>query len=104
MSNNRDSLSPVSRAVIAGALVGTTASCVEQWRRYQNGEKTLHQTAATVMCDAAKGGMVGGVVMAVANATAGRPALTLLTLLSAGAAGIYLMDAISKKDAHNETV
>ncbi|ATA23062.1 hypothetical protein BIY26_10460 [Brenneria goodwinii] len=103
MSNNRDSLSPVSRAVIAGALVGTTASCVEQWRRYQNGEKTLHQTAAAVACDAAKGGLVGGAVMAVANATAGRPVLTLLTLLSAGAAGIYLMDAIGKKEADDET-
>ncbi|RLM20090.1 hypothetical protein BIY29_15790 [Brenneria alni] len=103
MSNNRDSLSPVSRAVIAGALVGTTAACVEQWRHYQNGEKTLHQTAAAVMCDAAKGGAVGGVVMAVANATAGRPALTFLTLLGAGAAGIYLMDAISKKGANDET-
>ncbi|PWC18873.1 hypothetical protein [Brenneria corticis] len=103
MSNNRDSLSPVSRAVIAGALVGTAASCVEQWRCYQQGEKTLHQTAAAVMYDAAKGGMVGGAVMAVANATAGRPALTLLTLLSAGAAGIYLLDAISKKEVNNET-
>ncbi|MDX5629648.1 MULTISPECIES: hypothetical protein [unclassified Brenneria] len=103
MSNNRDSLSPVSRAVIAGALVGTTASCVEQWRHYQNGEKTLHQTAATVVCNAAKGGLVGGAVMAVADATAGRPVLTLLTLLSAGAAGIYLMDAIAKKDVDNET-
>ncbi|BDH44803.1 hypothetical protein TUM12370_08470 [Salmonella enterica subsp. enterica serovar Choleraesuis] len=98
MSNNRDELSPVSRAIIAGALVGTTTSCIEQWRSYQNNEKTLNQTAVKVASDAAKAGLVSGAVMAVANATAGRPLLTMLTVISAGAAGLYLMDAIKNKE------
>ena len=97
MSNNRDELSSVSRALIAGALVGTTTSCIEQWRSYQNGEKSLNQTAAKVVSDATKAGL------AVASATAGRPLLTMLTVISAGAAGLYLMDAMKNKENDNES-
>ena len=103
MSNNRDELSSVSRALIAGTLVGTTTSCIEQWRSYQNGEKSLNQTAAKVVSDATKAGLVSGAVMAVASATAGRPLLTMLTVISAGAAGLYLMDAMKNKENDNES-
>lgn len=103
MSNNRDSLSPVSRAVIAGALVGTATSCIKQWGSYQQGELTLNQTAANVARDAAKAGLISGGVMAVANATAGRPLLTLLTVASAGIAGMYLMDALQNKREDDES-
>ena len=103
MSNNRDELSSVSRALIAGALVGTTTSCIEQWRSYQNGEKSLNQTAAKVVSDPTKAGLVSGAVMAVASATAGRPLLTMLTVISAGAAGLYLMDAMKNKENDDES-
>ncbi|AWH89446.1 hypothetical protein [Limnobaculum parvum] len=97
MSNNSDRINPASRALIAGALVGATASGVEQWRQYQRGEKTLEQATSKVLIDATKAGLVSGAAMTVANATAGRPVLTLLTLLSAGAAGLYLLDSINKR-------
>lgn len=97
MSNNSDRLNPASRALIAGALVGAAASGVEQWRRYKNGENTLEQATGKVLKDATKAGLISGAAMTVANATAGRPVLTLLTVLSAGAAGLYLMDAVNKR-------
>ncbi len=103
MSNSRDALSPVSRAMIAGALVGTTSSCIAQWRQYQNGERTLNQTAVTVARDATRAGLVSGAVMAVANASAGRPLLTLLTVVSAGVAGMYLLDAVQQKRENHES-
>lgn len=96
MSNNSDRLNPASRALIAGALVGATASGVEQWRRYQSGEQSLNQATSKVLIDATKAGLISGAAMTVANATAGRPVLTLLTVLSAGAAGLYLLDAMKK--------
>lgn len=96
MSNNRDALSPIGRALVAGALVGTTTSCLEQWRRYQRGEVTLNEGAATVARDAARAGIVSGAVMAVANASAGRPLLTWLTLASAGIASLYVLDTLQQ--------
>lgn len=99
MSNNSDRLNPASRALIAGALVGAAASGIEQWRRYKNGENTLECAAGEVLKDATKAGLISGAAMTVANATAGRPVLTLLTVLSAGAAGLYFMDAVSKRNS-----
>lgn len=99
MSNNRDALSPISRAVVAGALVGTTTSCIEQWRRYQCGETTLNESAVKVASDAAKAGVVSGAVMAVASASAGRPLLTWLTLASAGIASLYVLDAMQRRES-----
>ncbi|MFT8211987.1 MAG: hypothetical protein ACMZI0_17960 [Symbiopectobacterium sp.] len=92
MSNNRDALSPISRAVVAGALVGTTTSCIEQWRRYQRGETMLNESAVKV---------VSGAVMAVASASAsaGRPLLTWLTLASAGVASLYVLDAMQRRES-----
>lgn len=97
MSNSSDRLNPASRALIAGALVGGTASCIEQWRRYQNGEKTIEQVTGKVLVDATKAGFISGAAMTVANATAGRPLLTLVTVLSAGAAGLYILDSMNKR-------
>lgn len=102
MSNNRDALSPISRAVVAGALVGTTTSCIEQWRRYQRGETSLNESAVKVASDAAKAGVVSGTVMAVASASAGRPLLTWLTLASAGIASLYVLDAMQRRESSQD--
>lgn len=96
MSNSNSQMSPASRAMIAGVLVGGTASGIKNWQEYCQGEKTFNQTLNKVMSDAVKAGLVSGTTMAVANATAGRPVLTLFTLLSAGAAGLYLLDSIKR--------
>lgn len=97
MSNNRNALSTINRAIVAGALVGTATSCLEQWRHYQQGGQSLNQAAARVACDATKAGLLSGAVMAVAQANAGRPLLSLLTVAGAGAAGLYLLDAMHNK-------
>lgn len=97
MSNNRDRLDPVSRAAIAGALVGASASCVREWQRYQQGDKTLNHAATHVIKDTVKASAISAGVMAVANATAGRPTQTLLAILGISAASLYVMDAMTKR-------
>ena len=98
MSNSRDQFSSVNRALVAGALVGATGSCIAQWQSYRSGEQSLNQTALNVARDAAKGGLVGGGVMAVSRAGAGRPLLSTLAIISAGVASMYLLDEIKKKN------
>ncbi|WP_434777855.1 hypothetical protein [Neisseria sp. Ec49-e6-T10] len=94
MSNNGTQLKVHNRAMIAGALVGGIASGVENWKRQQQGEQSIQETTCKVVKDAAKAGVVSGAAMYVANATAGRPVLTMLTVLSTAAAGLYLIDSI----------
>lgn len=103
MSNSRNTLSPVNRAMVAGALVGATSSCLAQWKTYQSGEQSLNQTAVNVARDATKAGLISGGVMAVANASAGRPLLTMLAIVSAGVAGMYLLDEVQNKRANHDT-
>ncbi|MGK8934155.1 hypothetical protein ACRS85_15535 [Pluralibacter gergoviae] len=67
MSNSRDDFSPVNRALVAGALVGATGSCIAQWKNYRSGEQSLNKTALNVARDAAKGAAIGGGVMAISR-------------------------------------
>ncbi|KAA8998094.1 hypothetical protein FJU30_16890 [Affinibrenneria salicis] len=101
MSNSGDRLHPASRALIAGAILGGVASGVQQWQRYRQGEQSLEDAACRTAGDAARAGLLSGGAMAVAEATAGRPLLTMLTVLSAGAAGLYLMDTLTRS-SHEE--
>ncbi|HID4048344.1 TPA: hypothetical protein ACXE9F_004889 [Pluralibacter gergoviae] len=98
MSNSRDDFSPVNRALVAGALVGATGSCIVQWKNYRSGEQSLNMTALNVARDAAKGAAIGGGVMAISRAGAGRPLLSTLAIISAGVASMYLLDEIKKKN------
>lgn len=83
--------------MIAGALVGGVASGVENWRRLKAGEQDIAQTARKTVVDAAKAGALSGAAMYVADASAGRPVLTMLTTLTAAAAGLYLLDSLQRK-------
>ena len=100
MSNSSRELSPASRAMIASALLGGTASAAGQWSAYQRGELQVNELAAKTLKDAAKAGVAGGMATAVAGRMAGRPLLSLATVLCAGAASLYLIDELT--DNSNE--
>ncbi|MEX3018886.1 hypothetical protein AB4K05_04725 [Kluyvera sp. STS39-E] len=97
MNNNRDRNSRVSRAAVAGALVGGSTACLREWQRYQQSEQTLNEAACTVMKETAKASLISGTVMAIADANKGRPLESVLTIIGVGAASLYLMDALAKR-------
>lgn len=101
MSNNRDQLSPASRAMLVGALLGGSASGVRQWQACQQGEVEVNDAVQQVLRDAGKAALASGAATAIADRLAGRPVLSMLTILSAGAAGLYLLDELQGK-SHEE--
>lgn len=102
MSNQSDQLSPASRAMIAAALIGGGASTAKQWQAYRQQEVDLDEATRQVLTDAVKAGAIGGLATAVAGAMAGRPLLSMLALLSVGAAGMHLMDEIKGNNQDEE--
>ncbi|WP_299020396.1 hypothetical protein [uncultured Photobacterium sp.] len=97
MSNSTDQLSPASRAMLVSALLGGSASGMRQWQAYQQGEVEIDQAVQQVLRDAGKTALAGGAATAIAGQLAGRPVLSMLTILSAGAAGLYLLDELKGK-------
>ncbi|WP_394199812.1 hypothetical protein [Shewanella waksmanii] len=91
MSNSQDKLSPASRAMLVGALVGGTASAASQWQRRQQGEIDTDQMVKHAAKDALKAGAISGSATYIAQQMAGRPTLSMLTILSVGAAGLYML-------------
>lgn len=97
MSNATDQLSPASRALIAGVLIGGGASAASQWNSYKKGELAVDTLVRNSVKDAAKAGIISGAATAVAGQMAGRPILSAAALLTAGAASLYLMDNLKEK-------
>ncbi|WP_260260473.1 hypothetical protein [Vibrio intestinalis] len=102
MSNGTDKLSAASRAMIVGAMAGGGASVVSNWHRHQQGDIDTNQMATQAAVSALKAGAVSGASTYVAEKMAGRPALSLLTILSVGAAGVYLMDQLSENKSDEQ--
>ncbi|WP_298444964.1 hypothetical protein [uncultured Ferrimonas sp.] len=100
MSNSNSSLSAAQRTLIASALLGGTASVASQWRAYQRGEVDINQLTHNTLRDAAKAGLAGGAATAIGTQMAGRPVLSLATVLLGGAAALYLMDEM--KDTQHD--
>lgn len=92
MTNSQDQMSTASRIMVANALLGGSASALNQWRHYQAGRTDVHQMTRQVLGDTIKAGIAGGVATAIAGKMAGRPVLSMITLLTAGAATLYLID------------
>lgn len=97
MNNNRDRNNRVSRAAVAGAIVGGSAACVREWQRYQQNEQTINEAACAVMKETAKASLISGTVMAIADSNKTRPLQSVLTIIGVGAASLYLMDALAKR-------
>lgn len=89
MSNATNQLSPASRAMLVGAMVGGAASASAHWKEHKTGELDTNALVNQVVKDSVKAAAVSGATTYVAGKMAGRPALSMLTLLSAGAAGLY---------------
>ncbi|KLV05102.1 hypothetical protein ABT56_12965 [Photobacterium aquae] len=100
MSNSSNQLHPASRAMLVGAIVGGTASAASQWQSHKKGDIDTNQMVASVARDSLKAGLVSGATTYVADKMAGRPILSMLTILSASAAGLYLLDNITDKTNH----
>ncbi len=96
MSNSSSELSPASRAMLTGAMIGGAASAISQWKSAQTGEITTEQFAANFAKDTLKAGAISGATTYVAGKMAGQPVLSMLTLVAAGAASVYLFDKCIK--------
>ncbi len=83
--------------MIVGALLGGGASAATQWKAHQRGEIETNEMIAKVTKDAVKTGVISGGSTYVAQQMAGRPLLSMLTIVSAGAAGLYLMEQLKDK-------
>lgn len=83
--------------MIIGAMAGGSASLVSNWQRHQQGDLATNDLVAQASLSALKAGAVSGASTYAAEKMAGRPVLSLLTILSVGAAGIYLVDQLSEE-------
>ncbi|SHO55092.1 magnetosome protein MamC [Vibrio quintilis] len=97
MSNIHDELSPASRAMLVGAIIGGAASVASQWKERQRGEISPNQFATSVTKDTLKAGAISGATTYVAGKMAGQPVLSMLTILAAGAAGVYMLEQNQEK-------
>lgn len=96
MSNSSDKLSSTHRAMLIGAMAGGGASLASQWRAHQNGTLATNDVAMNAAKSAIKAGAISGTSTYIAENMAGRPALSLFTILSVGTASLYIMDQISE--------
>ncbi len=98
MSNATNKLSTANRAMLVGAIAGGSASIAKQWQQHKTGQLETNTMVSNAAKDALKAGAIAGSTTYVAEQMAGRPALSLLTILSVGAAGLYLLDQTSEKN------
>lgn len=98
MSNATNKLSTANRAMLVGAIAGGSASLAKNWQHHKTKHIDTNTIAAKAAKDAIKAGVIAGSTTYVAEKMAGRPALSLLTILSVGAAGLYLLDQNSDKE------
>ncbi len=84
--------------MLVGAIAGGSASVARQWHAHSNGEIDTTELVATAAKTAVKTGAVAGATTYVAEKMAGRPALSMLTILSVGAAGLYLLDQVTESN------
>ncbi len=100
MSNATNKLSTANRAMLVGAITGGCASLAKNWQQHRTGHLDTNIMAAEATKDAIKASAIAGSTTYIAEKMAGRPVLSLLTILSVGAAGLYLLD--QKLDKDNE--
>ncbi len=96
MSNSTNKLSTANRAMIVGAIAGGSASVAKQWHEHKSGDIEANELVTNAATDALKAGVVAGATTYVAEKMAGRPALSMLTILSVGAAGLYMLDQLTE--------
>lgn len=98
MSNSTDKLSSANRALVVGAIAGGCATIASQWKAHQSNVLNTNELVNKAALNAVKSGAIAGTTTYVAEKMAGRPVLSILTILSVGAAGLYLMDQASESN------
>ncbi|WP_070964224.1 magnetosome protein MamC [Vibrio sonorensis] len=98
MSNSTNKLSAANRAMLVGAIAGGSATIASQMVKKNEGEIDTNQLVSETAKNAVKTAAVAGATTYVAEKMAGRPVLSMLTILSVGAAGLYLMDQLTDKN------
>ena len=100
MANSKDKLSATNRAMLVGAILGGGASIAKQWKSHQAKDVQTNELCAKAVKDSIKAGLIAGGTTYVAGKMAGRPVLSMATILATGTAGLYLMDQFkgNKKD------
>ncbi len=98
MSNSTDNLSSANRALLVGAIAGGSASIAKQWSSHASGELETTELVVNAAKTAVKTGAVAGATTYVAEKMAGQPVLSMLTILSVGAAGLYLLDQATESE------
>lgn len=95
MSNSANKLSSANRAMLVGAMAGGSATVATQWKEYKAGNIDTNEMVTNAAKSALKTAAIAGATTYVAEKMAGRPTLSMLTILSVGTAGLYLMDQAS---------
>ena len=83
---------PASRAMLVGAMLGGVASGASHIQAKKSGLETNDDFLSKVLKDTIKAGAVSGVTTLIATKMSGQPVLSMLTLASVGAAGLYFLD------------
>ena len=89
-------LAPASRAMLVGAMLGGAASAAAHLKARNLGEHDDSNLITQVVKDTAKAAAISGVTTLVASKMSGQPVLSMLTIVSAGVAGIYFLDHYSE--------
>ncbi|GAD80240.1 magnetosome protein MamC [Vibrio ezurae] len=95
MSNSTNRLSSANRAMLVGAIAGGSTTVIRQWNQHKEGAISTNELVGNAAKTALKTGIASGATTFVAEKMAGRPALSMLTILSVGAASLYLLDQSS---------
>ncbi|WP_028766426.1 magnetosome protein MamC [Shewanella fidelis] len=100
MSNSSNLLCPASRASLVGAMVGGGAAVATRWQSYKEGELAINELVWHSTKSALQAAAISGITTYAAEKMAGRSALSLMTILAAGAASLYLVDQLSERNPH----
>lgn len=92
MATNSNSGRLVSRALLVGAMAGAGTALVNQKKALQQGQVANQMMVLDMAKMAVKTAAISGASTYAAEKMADKPGLSLLTILSVGAAGIYLLD------------
>ena len=92
-----DEFIPASRAMLVGAMLGGAASATAHLQARKSGLPSDQDDVAHIIKDTVKAGAVSGLTTLVASKMSRQPALSMLTIISAGVAGIYFLDHLAEE-------
>lgn len=93
MNTINNTLTPASRAMLVGAMIGGAASIARQLKQHKTlAHSDTNMIIANVAKDTLKAGAISGATTYAADKMAGQPILSILTIVAASSAGLYMLD------------